>query len=107
MREDIIRIVYNKGSKMETKMTKEQFIDRVRALQSVKSVKGVTYSRLTVVGHICTGIRESTGQWFEISLDKLYAAYVDIDEKELNTSTLKKYVDRRQSPGLAILKAII
>lgn len=27
---------------METKVTKEQIIDRVKALQSVKSVKGVT-----------------------------------------------------------------
>lgn len=91
---------------METKMTKEQFVSKIKSLHYVESITGKTYSYLTVSGNYCSGIRESTGKIFKIDLDDLYAAYVNIDKADLNTANLKKYIDRRQSPGLAILKAI-
>ena len=91
---------------METKMTKEQFVSKIKNLHYVESITGKAYSHLSVSGNYCSGIRESTGKIFEIDLDDLYAAYVNIDKADLNTANLKKYIDRRQSPGLAILKAI-
>ena len=45
---------------MKTKMTKEQFIGKIKNLHYVESITGKTYSHLTVSGNYCSGIREST-----------------------------------------------
>ena len=88
------------------KLSKKDFIEKVKDLKKVVSVTGINYVNLSVAGSMCYGKRESTNNPFEVDLDKLYKAYSDCDVSELNTTKLKKYVDRVQSPALAILKAI-
>ena len=90
----------------QKKMSKGEFIKKVGDLKQVVSVTGINYVNLSVAGSMCYGKRESTNNPFEVDLDKLYKAYSDCDVSELNTTKLKKYVDRVQSPALAILKAI-
>lgn len=88
------------------KLSKKDFIEKVKDLKKVVSVMEINYVNLAVAGNRCYGKRESTNESFDVDLDKLYEAYSDCDVSELNTEKLKKYVDRVQSPALAILKAI-
>lgn len=83
------------------KISKEEFLKRLQCVHSATSVNGTKYISIQTNGRICTGIRESTGKKFEIDVDRLYSAYFEL--KQINTITLKKYVDRVQSPSLAIL----
>lgn len=84
------------------RVNKEEFISRISKIHSAISATGKEYSNIQVCGTICMGIRRSTSNSFEISLDELYKAYKELDV--INTATLKKYVDRVQSPSFAILK---
>ena len=85
------------------KIDKKEFIEKISKIHSAKSVHGKIYSSIVVYGSTCSGIREDTGKSFEIDLDELYKAYKENDY--LNTSKLKPYVDRVQSPSYAILIA--
>lgn len=81
----------------------EEFCDSIRNINLAESEKGIIYSSIQIIGDKVYGIRESTNVPFSISLPKLYFAYINVPR--INTSTLKPYVDRVQSPSLAILKA--
>ena len=89
----------------QKKLSKKEFVEKVRTLKQVVSVTGINYVDLSVTGNMCYGKRESTNNLFEVDLDKLYEAYSDCDVSELNTKKLKKYL-YPQSPALVILKAI-
>lgn len=90
----------------KTKLLKSDFIDLVKGMSSLTSVQGCVYSNIHVINDFIVGKRESTQNEFRINLDKLYEAYVCIEYSQLNTSILKDYVDRVQSPSLAILKEV-
>ena len=83
------------------KISKDEFLKRLRCVHSATSVNGAKYVSIQTNGRVCTGIRESTGLYFTIDIDKLYSAYYELER--INTKTLKKYVNRVQSPSLAIL----
>ena len=42
------------------KISKDEFIKRLQLITSAKSVTGVKYDNIRIVGKICTGIRTST-----------------------------------------------
>lgn len=91
----------------ENKLSKANFVDLIKGLSTLISVTGNVYSNIHVVGELIMGERDSTQKTFEIEIDKLYDAYVNIEYSRLNTVTLKKYVNNRvQSPSLAILKEV-
>lgn len=87
---------------------KQAFIQKVRSLGTISSVTGKVYCITSVSPSYITGIRLSTDKPFRITTDKLYAAFTDLSEKGLpiTTSILKAYVDRTQSPSLAILNVL-
>ncbi|MDE6795158.1 MAG: hypothetical protein K2J63_07610 [Muribaculaceae bacterium] len=87
-------------------MDKATFIERIKALNTIKSVNGIEYRIDDVDDKYIEGTRLSTGKSFKIPMNKLYQAYSDLKDTVITTSTLKPYVDRVQSPSLAILKAI-
>lgn len=89
-------------------MDKVAFINFVAALGTVFSETGIEYRIISVDDSLITGIRLSTGKSFKIRTESLYRAYKDfVSRKELLTTTaLKPYVDRVQSPSLAILKVV-
>lgn len=85
----------------------DAFIQAINQLHVVYSVQGVKYSGIFATRNEITGLRESTHKGFSIKSQSLYQAYQDLDISNLTTAALKPYVDRVQSPSLAILKALI
>ena len=87
-----------------SKISKEEFISRIDNVHSATSIEGKEYDEI----HICKpalkyieGTRNSAGKSFKIQISKLYEAYCKLDI--INTATLKDYVNRVQSPAMAIL----
>lgn len=84
-------------------LSKQEFVHALSKVTVATSLKGLEYTNITVFGNKIIGERKSTTQPFEISIDKLYDAY-----KELNvfsTSSLQYFVNRVQSPAMAIMIA--
>lgn len=84
-------------------LTYEDFCEAIKKITTATSVTGIVYSSIQVTADSVQGIRESTGAPFSIQLKKLYDAYRYVDV--FTTTALKPYVDRVQSPSLAILIA--
>lgn len=82
-------------------VNKTEFIDAIKVIDKSVSVTGVQYINIELVNGIICGIRESTKEPFSISLDSLYQAFCEIDK--FTATALKPYVNRVQSPALAIL----
>ena len=89
-----------------TKLNKTEFVSQINGLKQATSAHRVLYTDIKITGDTIYGIRQSTKKEFKIKLDKLYEVYIDIEPQHLTTTALKPYVDRVQSPSLAILKAI-
>lgn len=89
-------------------MNKTQFINLVKELGSVESVSRVVYLIESVTNQYVIGLRTSTQKPFKIETDGLFAAYNDMinGKLPLTTTALKTYVNRTQSPALAILMAL-
>lgn len=83
------------------KISKDEFVKRLRNVHSATGVNGAKYASIKTTENTCTGVRESTGKPFTINLDRLYTAYYELEH--IDTATLKNYVNRVQSPSLAIL----
>ncbi|MBR3757691.1 MAG: hypothetical protein IKK62_04595 [Bacteroidaceae bacterium] len=83
------------------KISKDEFLRKIQNVHYAISVTGKKYSSIQIKGNECSGIREDTGKPFVINIDNLYLAYKELEH--INTKSLKKYVDRVQSPSLAIL----
>lgn len=81
----------------------DEFCNAIRLISSAQSVTGINYINLAVEDGKIVGIRESTNAPFSISLKSLYQAYCEVEI--FTTGSLKPYVDRTQSPSLAILIA--
>lgn len=86
---------------MKKKLTKEQFINLLSEVKEATSVQGKHYSNIRLEKGKIVGTRNGTKGTFEIDINKLYDAYKNCET--INTSTLKPYVNRVQSPAYAIL----
>lgn len=84
------------------KISDKDFRKKIETITSATSIKGAKYTDIRVDGYYCIGFRLSTGKAFKIDLRNLFQAYSELEL--VNTQTLKEYVDRVQSPALAILK---
>lgn len=85
------------------KITKKEFYEKISSITEARSITGKLYSNIRVCGNECTGTGKDRKEPFVINMDKLYEAYIKCDV--INTSALKPFVDRRQSPAYAILMA--
>ncbi len=85
------------------KLSFEDFVRKIKEVDYAVGIKGQTYSRISCDDKWYCGVRESSHAMFKIDLQKLYDGYLKCTV--INTSTLKKYVDRVQSPSYAILMA--
>ena len=81
----------------------EEFCSAIKCVSFAQSVTGINYINLSVEDGKIIGVRESTNVPFSISLKRLYDAYCEVEV--FTTASLKPYVDRVQSPSLAILIA--
>ncbi len=88
------------------KLSKTDFIVKISKINQVQSTQGVLYTDIKIIGNVIYGVRQSTKKEFKINLENLYRAYQNIEPCKLTTTALKPYVDRVQSPSLAILKVI-
>ncbi len=88
----------------KTNLNYVEFSCAIKRISAAKSITGINYVDIQVVGNIITGVRESTGETFRVSLKRLYDAYCEMEL--FSVGLLKPYVDRVQSPSLAILIAI-
>lgn len=86
---------------MEKKLSFDSFIAEIKKVKYAISKRGAEYVMIHCEGNNCIGIRKNTNKPFDIDLAKLYQAYMECEV--INTSTLKNYVDREQSPSYAIL----
>lgn len=86
------------------KLTYSEFVDSIGKINCATSITGIVYSNIQIINDKVSGIRESTNKPFDISLKKLYDAYCNV--LVFTTAGLKPYVNRVQSPSLAILIAI-
>lgn len=93
----------NKTFRKNGELSKTEFVDAITKINNAESVTGVKYNSIDVVNGIICGIRESTNEPFSINADALYNAYCELDI--FNTTALKPYVNRVQSPAMAILIA--
>lgn len=85
-------------------LTFSEFVDSIGRINCATSITGIVYSNIQVTNDKVIGIRDSTNKPFSISLKDLYDAYCNV--QVFTTAELKPYVDRVQSPSLAILIAI-
>ena len=90
-------------------MEKFDFISKIKELDTVESVSGIVYRIDAVNGKNIIGTRQSTLKEFKIDTDGLYRAYCDIVRGviPMTTTALRNYVNRTQSPALAILMSLI
>lgn len=87
---------------MEKKLTEIEFLERLKNIEEATSVTGIHYSGIKIKNDEISGIRDSTGNTFKISIKALYQAYIEKDI--INTNILKNYiVTRSQFPAYAIL----
>lgn len=89
-------------------MNKRDFLKYISELGSVESVSGIVYTIISVNDQCIIGVRQTTQKEFRIDSDGLYNAYTDMKKGklELTTTALRNYVNRTQSPALAILIAL-
>ncbi len=85
-----------------------EFISKIKELKTITSVSGKGYRIEMVSNDVLYGMRESTNGDFKIPLKLLYDSCILILRRgdSINTTTLKKNLDRVQSPALALLNAI-
>ena len=85
-------------------LSRNYFCSIIKQIKNWIIVKGFKYIDISFENDYIIGMRESTKKSFKINAYKLQDAY--IHEETINTRTLKAYVDRVQSPSLAILLQI-
>lgn len=89
-------------------MEKNEFISRIKKLGAVESVSGIVYRIDSINDGYIVGTRLSTLKEFKIETDGLYQAYCDISRgvTQMTTTALRAYVNRTQSPALAIIMSL-
>lgn len=97
-----IEIVVNKSLGDGKQINGNRILEKLRNIREVTSVTGKHYSDIKINKDEISGIRDSTGNIFKISVKDLYQAYIEKDI--INTNILKSYITTRaQSPAYAIL----
>lgn len=89
-------------------MDYSEFITKIKGLKTITSVSGKGYRIEMVSNDVLYGMRESPNGDFKIPLKLLYDSCISILKRgdSINTTSLKRNLDRVQSPSLAILSAI-
>ncbi len=82
-------------------LTYTEFFDKIKKIKVAKSVTGIEYKDIEVTNKSISGKRVSNGKLFVISTESLYQAFSEL--KNFNTTALKPYVNKVQSPAMAIL----
>lgn len=84
------------------------FISNLKKLGAAESVSGVLYRIDSVNDKYVVGTRLSTLKEFKIETYGLYNAYNDIiaGKIPMTTTALRDYVNRTQSPALAIIMSL-
>lgn len=85
------------------KLSFEDFVKRIKSVDYAIGIEGQSYKKINCDNQWYRGVRESSQKMFKIKVQRLYEGYLNCTV--INTSTLKKYVNRVQSPSYAILKA--
>lgn len=76
--------------------------NRISNVESFSSSTGkASYKILSLDENKLSFLRNSSQQKWVVDISKLYAAYLELSI--FNTNTLKRYVDRKQSPSLGLL----
>lgn len=81
----------------------EEFISLVKGLKEFRSKTRNLYTIVSLNNHNLRFIRESTNVEWEMDLNKVHQAYLELSE--FKTTSFKPYVPRRQSPALGLLIA--
>lgn len=89
-------------------MEKNEFMSKINRLGAIESVSGVVYRIDSINSRHIIGTRLSTLKEFKIDTDGLYQAFCDISRGiiPLTTTALRPYVNRTQSPALAIIMSL-
>lgn len=89
-------------------MEKAEFILNLKKIGGVESVSGIYYRIDSVCEEYVTGTRLSTLKEFRIETDGLFRAYNDVltGTIPMTTTALRGYVNRTQSPALAIIMTL-
>lgn len=89
-------------------MEKADFILNLKKLGGVESASGIYYRIDSVSDKYVIGTRLSTLKEFKIETDGLFWAYNDVltGKIPMTTTALRGYVNRTQSPALAIIMAL-
>lgn len=89
-------------------MEKADFILNLNKLGDVESTSGKLYRIDSVSEKYVIGTRLSTFKEFKIETDGLFWAYNDIltGKIPMTTTALRNYVNRTQSPALAIIMSL-
>lgn len=89
-------------------MEKADFILNLKRLGGVESVSGIYYRIDSVSEKYVIGTRLSTFTKFKIETDGLFRAYNDVlaGRISMTTTALRDYVNRTQSPALAIIMSL-
>lgn len=89
-------------------MERSDFISNLKKLGEVESISGVMYRIDSVNDKYIIGTRQSTLKEFKIETDGLYNAYNDViaGKIPMTTTALRGYVNRTQSPALAIIMSL-
>ena len=84
----------------------QDFKNQIKKLKEVKSQSGIIYTIDSVTDTEICGVRQSTKKPYQIKTKALYEGYIKLTKSGIiiNTTNLKPFVDRVQSPSLAILK---
>lgn len=89
-------------------MERSDFISNLKKLGEAESISGVMYRIDSVNDKYIIGTRLSTLKEFKIETYGLYNAYNDIiaGKIPMTTTALRDYVNRTQSPALAIIMSL-
>lgn len=85
-------------------MDKKQFIENLKEVKIVRSIKGKLYHSIEVSEDKVYFIRSHKEKSENLSLDELFEFYTKEHKNKINTTVAKKYITKRaQSPAVAIL----
>lgn len=82
----------------------EEFISLVKGLKEFRSKTRNLYTIVSLNNHNLRFIRESTNVEWEMDLNKVHQAYLELSE--FKTTGFKSYVPRKQSPALGLILSV-
>lgn len=79
----------------------DEFFNLIKPITQFKSLKGNSYTVISIEDTIITFLRESTEKQWKMNLKDVHRAYLDITD--FKTINFKPYLPRTQSPALGLL----